>query len=72
MLYDTAARACEVLALDMKDRDLRNHCAKVRRKGRSRRPTWLLPRGIGVGEGVQHEVTPRHRCVDSEVSVASP
>ncbi len=33
MLYDTAARACEVLALDIEDLDLRNRCAKVRRKG---------------------------------------
>jgi integrase len=33
MLYDTAARAGEVLALDVPDLDLRNRCAKVRRKG---------------------------------------
>lgn len=33
MLYDTAARACEVLALDVEDLDLCNRCAKVRRKG---------------------------------------
>jgi integrase len=33
MLYETAARAAEVLALDITDLDLRNRCAKVRRKG---------------------------------------
>jgi integrase len=33
LLYETAARANEVLALDVKDLDLRNRCAKVRRKG---------------------------------------
>jgi integrase/recombinase XerC/integrase/recombinase XerD len=33
MLYETAARAGEVLALDVPDLDLRNHRAKVRRKG---------------------------------------
>jgi integrase/recombinase XerC/integrase/recombinase XerD len=33
MLYETAARAFEVLALDVDDLDLRNRCAKVRRKG---------------------------------------
>jgi integrase len=33
MLYETAARAAEVLALDVEDLDLRNRCAKVRRKG---------------------------------------
>jgi integrase/recombinase XerC/integrase/recombinase XerD len=33
MLYETAARANEILALDIKDLDLRNRCAKVRRKG---------------------------------------
>jgi integrase/recombinase XerC/integrase/recombinase XerD len=33
MLYETAARASEVLALDIGDLDPRNRCAKVRRKG---------------------------------------
>jgi integrase len=33
MLYESAARASEVLALDVEDLDLRNRCAKVRRKG---------------------------------------
>jgi integrase len=33
MLYETAARASEVLALDVTDLDLRNRKAKVRRKG---------------------------------------
>lgn len=33
MLYETAARANEVLALDVTDLDLRNRRAKVRRKG---------------------------------------
>ena len=33
MLYETAARAGEVLALDIADLDLRNRRAKVRRKG---------------------------------------
>ncbi len=33
MLYETAARASEVLALDVADLDLRNRCARVRRKG---------------------------------------
>jgi len=33
LLYETAARAAEVLALDVTDLDLRNRCAKVRRKG---------------------------------------
>jgi integrase len=33
MLHETAARAAEVLALDVEDLDLRNRCAKVRRKG---------------------------------------
>jgi integrase len=33
LLYETAARAHEVLALDVDDLDLRNRCAKVRRKG---------------------------------------
>jgi integrase len=33
MLYETAARASEVLALDVPDLDLRNRRAKVRRKG---------------------------------------
>jgi len=33
LLYETAARAGEVLALDVTDLDLRNRCAKVRRKG---------------------------------------
>jgi integrase len=31
--YETAARAGELLALDVPDLDLRNRCAKVRRKG---------------------------------------
>ena len=33
MLYETAARANEVLTLDVENLDLRNRCAKVRRKG---------------------------------------
>jgi integrase len=33
MLYETAARTDEVLALDVDELDLRNRCAKVRRKG---------------------------------------
>jgi integrase/recombinase XerC/integrase/recombinase XerD len=33
LLYETAARAGEVLALDVEELDLRNRCAKVRRKG---------------------------------------
>jgi integrase len=33
LLYETAARAAEVLALDVEDLDLRNRRAKVRRKG---------------------------------------
>lgn len=33
MLYETAARASEVLALDVDDLDRRNRCAKVHRKG---------------------------------------
>ena len=33
LLYESAARAGEVLALDVEDLDLRNRCAKVRRKG---------------------------------------
>jgi integrase/recombinase XerC/integrase/recombinase XerD len=33
LLYETAARAAEVLALNVEDLDLRNRCAKVRRKG---------------------------------------
>ncbi|MEV0404961.1 tyrosine-type recombinase/integrase [Actinoallomurus sp. NPDC050550] len=33
MLYETAARASEVLALDIENLDLRNRRAKVRRKG---------------------------------------
>jgi integrase len=33
MLYETAARSAEVLALDVEDLDLPNRCAKVRRKG---------------------------------------
>lgn len=33
MLYETAARAAEVLALDVEDLDLRNRRARVRRKG---------------------------------------
>jgi site-specific recombinase XerD len=33
MLYETAARAQEILSLDADELDLRNRCAKVRRKG---------------------------------------
>jgi integrase/recombinase XerC/integrase/recombinase XerD len=33
MLYETAARAGEVLALNIEDLDLANRRAKVRRKG---------------------------------------
>jgi integrase len=33
LLYETAARAAEVLALDVEELDLRNRCAKVRRTG---------------------------------------
>ncbi len=33
MLYETAARAAEVLALDVGDLDLANRRARVRRKG---------------------------------------
>ncbi len=33
LLYETAARAGEILALDVEELDLRNRCAKVRRKG---------------------------------------
>jgi integrase len=33
MLYETAARSAEVLALDVEDLDLPNRCARVRRKG---------------------------------------
>jgi integrase len=33
LLYESAARANEVLALDIPDLDLRNRCVKVRRKG---------------------------------------
>jgi integrase/recombinase XerC/integrase/recombinase XerD len=54
MLYETAARASEVLALDIEDLDLRNRCAKVRRKGNAVDViVWqtgtarLLPRLIG-------------------------
>jgi integrase len=35
MLYETAARSAEVLALDVGDLNLSNHCARVRRKGGS-------------------------------------
>jgi integrase len=35
MLYETAARSSEVLALDVQDLDLRNRKAKVTRKGRA-------------------------------------
>ncbi|SEG94203.1 integrase/recombinase XerD [Thermomonospora echinospora] len=54
MLYETAARASEVLALDIEEVDLRNRCAKVRRKGNAVDViVWqtgtarLLPRLIG-------------------------
>jgi integrase/recombinase XerC/integrase/recombinase XerD len=33
MLYETAARAQEILSLDADELDLRNRCAKIRRKG---------------------------------------
>ena len=33
MLYETAARSAEVLALDVEDLDLPNRCARVRCKG---------------------------------------
>ena len=33
MLYETAARSAEVLALDVGDLDLPNRCARIRRKG---------------------------------------
>ncbi len=33
MLYETAARSAEVLALNVEDLDLANRCARVRRKG---------------------------------------
>src|SRR6266704_7028876 len=33
MLYETAARSAELLALDAEDLDLPNRCARVRRKG---------------------------------------
>ncbi len=33
VLYETAARSAEVLALDVEDLDLPNRCARVRRKG---------------------------------------
>jgi integrase/recombinase XerD len=33
MLYETAARSAELLALDVEDLDLPNRCARVRRKG---------------------------------------
>lgn len=33
LLYETAARAGEILALDVSDLDLANRCARVRRKG---------------------------------------
>jgi len=33
MLYETAARSAEVLALDVEDLDLPNRCARIRRKG---------------------------------------
>ena len=33
MLYETAARSAEVLALNVEDLDLPNRCARVRRKG---------------------------------------
>ena len=36
MLYETAARSAEVLALDVEDLDLPNRCAKVQRKGGAR------------------------------------
>jgi len=50
MLYETAARSAEVLALDVEDLDLPNRRAKVRRKGGAIDIMWqtgtarLLPR----------------------------
>ena len=38
MLYETAARSAEVLALNVEDLDLPNRQAKVRRKGGESRP----------------------------------
>jgi integrase/recombinase XerC/integrase/recombinase XerD len=53
MLYETAARASEVLALNIEDLDLRNRCAKVRKGNAVDVIVWqtgtarLLPRLIG-------------------------
>lgn len=54
LLYESAARACEVLALDVEDLDLANRRARVRRKGGAVDTiTWqtptarLLPRLLG-------------------------
>lgn len=50
MLYETAGRAEEILALDVEELDLRNRRAEVRRKGGAADIVWrtatarLLPR----------------------------
>ena len=64
MLYETAARSAEVLALDVEDLDLPNRRAKVRRKGGAmdvdhladrHRPAPAAPaQGPHVGAGVRH------------------
>jgi integrase len=66
MLYETAARAAEILALDITDLDRRNRSAKVRRKGGAVDVViWqtgtarLLPRLIGTRKAGRLYLTAR-------------
>jgi integrase len=70
LLYETAARAAGVLALDVEDLDLRNRCAKVRRKGNAADViVWqtatarLLPRLLRGRTAGPVFLTDRRACV---------
>ena len=79
LLYETAARAAEVLALDVEDLDLRNRCAKVRRKGNAADViVWqtatarLLPRLLRGRTAGPVFLTDRHARVELPPSDLDP
>lgn len=65
MLYETAARAAEILALNVEDLDLEHRCAKVRSKGGA--VEW-----VRWGTGTAHLLPRLLRLPDGSMRTAGP
>ena len=79
MLYETAARCSEVLALNVEHLDLRNRCARVRRKGGAVDVIYwqtgtarLLPRLIGARKSGPLFLTDRRARVELNAADLDP